>query len=57
MRTRGDGVKKSNNFVDIINGSPLTVPNFKPSGKNERETTAFPCKMGIGSGGAAAKSA
>ena len=24
MQTRGEGVKKSDNFVDIINGSPLT---------------------------------
>ena len=25
MQTRGDGVKKSDIFVDIINGSPLTA--------------------------------
>ena len=24
MRTRGEGVKKSENFVDVIYGSPLT---------------------------------
>ena len=28
--TRGEEVKKSENFVDVINGSPLTSQKFDP---------------------------
>ena len=33
LRTRGGGVKKSENFVDVLNGSPLTSLSYHTTGK------------------------
>ena len=56
MRTRGEGVKKSQNFAEVIYGWPLkdtmcTVSHLVQLGREGREAAAAAVVLGGGLGG------